>query len=122
MTNIELFVQATAVFESTGCGDILCAVCPNDKTLVTAGTSTVSHSFITDVSIAPLQVHYYSEALPTQHGYCVGVNTPKALQATTSEGLAQGPYGVARVGFEPATLQTQGTELTTELPHPQIQH
>jgi len=21
----------------------------------------------------PLQVHYFSEALPTQHGYCVGV-------------------------------------------------
>jgi len=23
------------------------------------------HSFIPDISIAPLQVHYYSEALPT---------------------------------------------------------
>jgi len=23
------------------------------------------HSFIEDISIAPLQVHYYSEALPT---------------------------------------------------------
>jgi len=23
--------------------------------------------------MAPLQVHYYSEALPTLHGYCVGV-------------------------------------------------
>jgi len=30
------------------------------------------HSFILDISIAPLQVHYYSEALPTQYGYCVG--------------------------------------------------
>ena len=29
------------------------------------------------ISIAPLQVHYYSEALPTQDGYCVGVNTLK---------------------------------------------
>jgi len=37
-------------------------------------------------------------------------------QATTSEGLAQGPYVAARVGFEPATLRT-GTELTTEPPH-----
>ena len=26
------------------------------------------------------------------------------IQAITSEGLAQGPYVVARVGFEPATL------------------
>jgi len=30
-------------------------------------------SFIQAISIAPLQVHYYSEALPTQHGDCVGV-------------------------------------------------
>jgi len=30
------------------------------------------HSFIPDISIAFLQVHYYSEALPTQHRYCAG--------------------------------------------------
>ena len=34
-----------------------------------------------------------------------------------SEGLAQGPYVAARVGFEPATLRTQGTEPTNEPPH-----
>ncbi len=33
-----------------------------------------------------------------------------------SEGLAQGPYVAAGAGFEPATLRTQGTELTTEPP------
>ena len=33
------------------------------------------HSFIQSISIVPLQVHYYSEALPTQHGYCAGVLT-----------------------------------------------
>src|SRR6218665_3823865 len=38
------------------------------------------------------------------------------LHATVSEGLAQGPYVAARVGFEPATLRMQGTELNTE-PH-----
>ena len=32
----------------------------------------------------------------------------KALQATVSEGLAQGPYMAAKVGFEPATLRTEG--------------
>src|SRR6218665_1358893 len=42
------------------------------------------------------------------------------IQATTSEGLAQGPYVVARVGFEPATFHTQGTEPATEPPHPTI--
>ena len=39
------------------------------------------------------------------------------IQATMSEGIAQGPYIAAKVGFEPATLQTQDTELTTEPPH-----
>ena len=31
------------------------------------------HSLILDISIAPLQVNYYSEATQTEHGYCVGV-------------------------------------------------
>ena len=33
-----------------------------------------------------------------------------------SEGLAQGTYVAFRVVFEPATLQTQCTELTTKPP------
>jgi len=33
------------------------------------------------------------------------------IQAIASEGLAQGPYVVARVGFEPPTLQMQGTDI-----------
>jgi len=36
------------------------------------------------------------------------------------EGLAQGPYMVARVGFGPATFRTQGTEPATEPPRPTI--
>ena len=35
-----------------------------------------------------------------------------------SQGFAQGPYVVARVGFEPAIFRKQGTELTTEPPRP----
>jgi len=38
---------------------------------------TMMHSFISfipDTSIAPLQVHYYSETLPTRHECCVGVS------------------------------------------------
>src|SRR6218665_1988203 len=31
-------------------------------------------SFISSISIAPLPVRYYSEALPTQHGYCARVS------------------------------------------------
>ena len=37
-----------------------------------------------------------------------------------NEGLAQGSYLAAKVGFKPATLQTQGTKLTTEPPCPTI--
>src|SRR6218665_515141 len=36
------------------------------------------HSFIQAISIVPLQVHYYSEALPTQRGYCVRVSRRSA--------------------------------------------
>jgi len=32
------------------------------------------HSFNQTISIAPLPGHYYSEALPTQYGYCAGVS------------------------------------------------
>jgi len=35
---------------------------------------TLIHSFIQTISIAHLQVHCYSEALPTQDGYCVEVS------------------------------------------------
>src|SRR6218665_1547189 len=38
------------------------------------------NSFIQTISIAPLQVNYYSEALPTQHEYtyCAGVSRRSA--------------------------------------------
>ena len=42
----------------------------------------------------------------------------EALQATVSERLAQRPYVPAEVGFEPAALWMQSTELTTEPPCP----
>ena len=72
------------------------------------------HSFIPDISIAPLQVHYYSEALQTIALilFKFWVNMLKCyVLATMSEGLAQGPYMVARVGFEPATFWTQAPNL-----------
>jgi len=40
------------------------------------------------------------------------------LQAAVSEGLAQGPYVAARVGFKSVTLRTEGVELITEPPRP----
>ena len=41
--------------------------------LDTGGGGANDSSFIHSISIPPLQVHYYSEELPTQHGICVGV-------------------------------------------------
>ena len=64
------------------------------------------YSFIPAISVAPLQVHYYSEALQTiQHGYCIGVSRQSA-QAITGKGLkVQGPYVMARAGVELTTLR-----------------
>jgi len=42
-------------------------------------------------------------------------------QATASEGLAQGPFVVAKAEFEPTTLQTKGDEPTNEPPRPTTQ-
>ena len=45
-----------------------------------------------------------SEALPTTAIVSVSELThAEALQATVSEGVAQGPYMAARAGFEPTT-------------------
>ena len=58
-----------------------CIVCIN----------TFIHLFIQAISIAPLRVHYYSEAFPTlQHGYCVGVSSrsgycPRSPMAARAE-------------------------------------
>ena len=64
------------------------------------------YSFIQVISIAPLQVHYCSEALPT-------TKHAEAPQATASEGLAHGPYVAARAGFEPATHRTKGNNFAS---------
>ena len=47
------------------------------------------HSFILAISIAPIQVLYYSEALPTtaRKAYCIGVSR-RSAQATEGKGLA----------------------------------
>jgi len=42
--------------------------------LLTYQQPSIINLFIQAISIAPLQVHYCSEALPTQHEYCVEVS------------------------------------------------
>ena len=46
--------KATAVFENVDNGDILCAACPNSKTVITAGTSTVSMNTVAPPIERPL--------------------------------------------------------------------
>src|SRR6218665_3798489 len=66
-------------------------ICKNLKDCLTKGNSGVKpslsiysfihsfiHSFIQTISIAHLQVPFYSEALPTQHGYCARVSRRSA--------------------------------------------
>jgi len=51
---------------------------PEKQMQFKAEVHSLIHSFIQAISIAPLQVHYYSEALPTKHGYCVAVSRRSA--------------------------------------------
>ena len=70
-------------------------------------------------SIVPLQVHCYSEALPTTALILCRSQHAEVLPATMSEGLAQDPYVAARVGFEPATTGHKApTDTITEPPCP----
>ena len=68
-------------------------------------------SFIQTISIAPLKVLYYSEALPTQHGYCAGISR---RSATGNCRLRTCP----RVGFEPTTLRLKGINSANAQPCP----
>src|SRR6218665_3123606 len=78
-------------------------------------------SFIQAISIAPIQFHYYSEALPTKHRQAVVSQFHAAApQATAIEELAQDPNVAVRAEFEPATLRTKNAESTSETPRSKI--
>src|SRR6218665_2799418 len=79
------------------------------------------HSFI-HISLAPLQVLYYSEALPTTARiYCIGVSR-RSAQATAGKGLAQGSYMSDRAGVEPTTLRLKVIGSTKAPPRPRRIH
>ena len=64
--------------------------------------SSFIHSFI---SIAPLQVHFYSGALPTQHQYCDGVSRRSATgncELRTCPRSQRGSYSGNRTYNPPA--------------------
>ena len=69
------------------------------------------HSFILAISIATLQVFYYSEALPTAARILYRSIKPKRT-ATVGKELAQGPYVAARAGVEPTTLRLKVIDST----------
>jgi len=63
------------------------------------------HLRIQAISIASLQVHYYSEALSTQHRYCVGVSHRSATgncewYTCTCQRSYNVMHLVVRTGFE----------------------
>jgi len=55
-----------------------------------------------------------SEVFPitTAMTLCRWILHDKALQATVSEGLAQGSYVAARAGLEPTTIRSKGIDYT----------
>jgi len=74
--------------------------------------------FIYFYSASSSPLTYYSEALPTTALILCRRYHAEALQATVNEGLAQGLYLAASMGFKPATLPMQGTKNNTEPPLP----
>src|SRR6218665_1759330 len=63
--------------------------------------SSVVHSFIQAISTVPLQVHYYSEVLPAQHGYCVGSFTPKRHRQLRVKDLPKVPTWQLELDLNP---------------------
>ena len=81
-------------------------------------------SFIRTISIAPLQVHFYSEALPTQHGYCAGVSHRSAtgnceLRTYPRSLHIRGGY---RAKVEPTTLRLKAIDSTNAPPRHHAPH
>src|SRR6218665_1870470 len=76
------------------------------------------HSFILAISIAPLQVLYYSEALPTTARILYRSFTRKRTGNCIGKGLAQGPYVAVRAGVEPTPLRLKVIVSTKEPPRP----
>src|SRR6218665_880921 len=86
------------------------------------------HSFNPDISIAPLQIHYYSEALPTTIIDIVGVYMTKRYRQPYTvytvytvyniyyivlvKDLPKVPGKAARMEFEPTTFRSKGIEST----------
>src|SRR6218665_295299 len=70
------------------------------------------------ISIALLTARTFQKrSRPKQLTLCRSLHA-ETLQATASEGLAQGLYMAARAGFEPATFRSTGIDSTNAPPRP----
>jgi len=76
------------------------------------------HSFIQTISVAPLQVHFYSEALPIQHGYCAGVSRRITTGNCELRTCPRSVYMAARAGVEPTTFRLKAIDSTKAPPRP----
>src|SRR6218665_3874088 len=76
------------------------------------------HSFIQTISIAPLQVHFYSEALRTQHGYCARVSRRCATVNCELRTCPKVPTSPCRAGVKPKTLWLKAIDSTIAPPCP----
>ena len=82
-------------------------------------TSKFIYSFIKAISISPLQVHYYPEALPTQPRILCRSFTPKRHRQVRVKDLPKVPTW-RLAGFELTTLRPTGTDSTNAPLRPNV--
>src|SRR6218665_1234715 len=70
------------------------------------------HSFIPDISVAPLQVHYYPTAIPIR----AAVNTPKRYWQLRVKDLVKLPTWLLE--WDSSLRPSGRTESTTDAPRP----
>src|SRR6218665_367324 len=77
------------------------------------------HTFIQTISIAPLQVHSYSEALPTHHEYCAGASRQSA---TGNCKLRTCPRSLPKWRLERDSNISKGFDTTNAPPRPTLRY
>src|SRR6218665_129992 len=70
----KLTISIARTLRVEGTRGLLQLLCRALEQVLCTQCAISSPSFIQTISIASLQVHFYSEVLPTQHGYCAGVS------------------------------------------------
>ena len=118
----------TYLFQSISC----LVFCTSDFCLEENIESVMLYQMYNEAIINYNSIHWYNAFIHSRYFYSASssplllrcapdynINTVSELTlrsatGTTSQGITQGPYVVTRMGFEPATFRTQGTEPTTK--------